>query len=560
MNQSILSDRPWFKYWPPKLPKSLDYPEVPLFNIVEVSSQRYPNKTAIIYYGNRITYRELWEIILRFSAFLHNELKVRKGDRIAVFMPNSIQWVIAYFGILRANAILIPINPLLAEDELNYILRDSGSVGVITLSSYLNKVLKAKENTHVKWVIAGKFKDYLPEKPEIKVHPLMQKEPELSDDVIPWKETLRNNYTPPSVEVRAEDIAVIPYTSGTTGVPKGCIHTHSTIWSTILGSVIWNTLAPSAVTLSSLPVFHVTGFVHSLNAPLYVGSTIVLLTIWDREAALDAIEKYKVTHWTNISTMVVDLLATPGVEKRNLSSLMLVGGGGAPMPEAVARKLKELTGLDYIEGYGLTETMSQTHVNPPQRPKLQCLGIPHFGVDALIIDPSTGEVLPPNREGEIIVRCPSLFKGYWNNEEETRKSFITVNGLEYFRTGDLGYMDEEGYFFILDRIKRMINRSGYKVWPTKVENKLYQHPAVLEACVVATPDPRTNEEVKAYIVLKPEYKGKISAEEIREWCKQHMSAYEYPRVIEFVDSLPKSGSGKILWRILQEKEKGISNK
>jgi len=475
-------------------------------------------------------------------------------------MPNSIQWVIAYFGILRANAILIPINPLLAEDELNYILRDSGSVGVITLSSYLNKVLKAKENTHVKWVIAGKFKDYLPEKPEIKVHPLMQKEPELSDDVIPWKETLRNNYTPPSVEVRAEDIAVIPYTSGTTGVPKGCIHTHSTIWPTILGSVIWNTLAPSAVTLSSLPVFHVTGFVHSLNAPLYVGSTIVLLTIWDREAALDAIEKYKVTHWTNISTMVVDLLATPGVEKRNLSSLMLVGGGGAPMPEAVARKLKELTGLDYIEGYGLTETMSQTHVNPPQRPKLQCLGIPHFGVDALIIDPSTGEVLPPNREGEIIVRCPSLFKGYWNNEEETRKSFITVNGLEYFRTGDLGYMDEEGYFFILDRIKRMINRAGYKVWPTKVENKLYQHPAVLEACVVATPDPRTNEEVKAYIVLKPEYKGKISAEEIREWCKQHMSAYEYPRVIEFVDSLPKSGSGKILWRILQEKEKGISNK
>lgn len=428
------------------------------------------------------------------------------------------------------------------------------------MSSYLNKVLKAKENTHVKWVIAGKFKDYLPEKPEIKVHPLMQKEPELSDDVIPWKETLRNNYTPPSVEVRAEDIAVIPYTSGTTGVPKGCIHTHSTIWPTILGSVIWNTLAPSAVTLSSLPVFHVTGFVHSLNAPLYVGSTMVLLTIWDREAALDAIEKYKVTHWTNISTMVVDLLATPGVEKRNLSSLMLVGGGGAPMPEAVARKLKELTGLDYIEGYGLTETMSQTHVNPPQRPKLQCLGIPHFGVDALIIDPSTGEVLPPNREGEIIVRCPSLFKGYWNNEEETRKSFITINGLEYFRTGDLGYMDEEGYFFILDRIKRMINRAGYKVWPTKVENKLYQHPAVLEACVVATPDPRTNEEVKAYIVLKPEYKGKIGAEEIREWCKQHMSAYEYPRVIEFVDSLPKSGSGKILWRILQEKEKGISNK
>ncbi|QXJ34788.1 long-chain fatty acid--CoA ligase [Saccharolobus shibatae] len=560
MNQSVPSDRPWFKYWPSKLPKTLDYPEVPLFNIIEVSSQRYPNKIAVIYYGNRITYRELWESIIRFSSFLSNELKVKKGDRIAIFMPNSVQWIIAYFGILRANAILVPINPLLAEDEINYILRDSGSVGVVTLSSYLSKVIKAKENSQVKWVIAGRFKDYLPEQPEIRVHPLMQREPELSGDAIYWKETLRNNYNPPPVEVNAEDIAVIPYTSGTTGVPKGCVHTHSTIWPTVLGSVVWNMLTPSAVVLSSLPIFHVTGFVHSVNAPLYTGSTMVLLSIWDREAALDAIEKYKVTHWTNISTMVVDLLATPGIEKRDLSSLILVGGGGAPMPEAVAKRLKELTGLDYVEGYGLTETMSQTHVNPPQRPKLQCLGIPHFGVDALIIDPSTGEVLPPNREGEIVVRCPSLFKGYWNKEEETRKSFITVNGLEYFRTGDLGYMDEEGYFFIMDRIKRMINRAGYKVWPTKVENKLYQHPAVLEACVVATPDPRTNEEVKAYIVLKSEYKGKITAEEIREWCKQHMSAYEYPRVIEFVDSLPKSGSGKILWRVLQEKEKGITNK
>lgn len=238
MNQSILYDRPWFKYWPPRLPKTLDYPKVPLFNIVEVSSQRYPNKTAIIYYGNRITYKELWESIIKFSAFLSNKLGVRKGDRIALFMPNSIQWIIAYFGILRANAILVPINPLLAEDELNYILKDSGSVGVVTLSSYLSKVMKAKENTQVKWVIAGRFKDYLPDNPEIKVHPLMLREPELSNDVIPWKETLRNNYTPPSVEVDAEDIAVIPYTSGTTGVPKGCIHTHSTIWPTILGSVI----------------------------------------------------------------------------------------------------------------------------------------------------------------------------------------------------------------------------------------------------------------------------------------------------------------------------------
>ena len=550
-----MMERPWFKYWPSRLPKTLDYPKVPLTDIIETSARRYPDKTAVIYYGNKFSYRDLLESTIRFSSFLVNELGVKKGDRIAVFMPNSVQWIIAYFGILRANAILVPINPLIADDELNYILRDSGSIGVVTLSSYLPKVIKAKENTNVKFIIAGKFRDYLPSIPEIRIHPLMQKEPEIEGDVIKWNEAISYKQSPPAIEVTPDDIAVIPYTSGTTGFPKGCIHTHSTIWPTVLGSVVWNMLTPSSVVLTSLPVFHVTGFVHSLNAPLYAGATMVLMSIWDREAAVDAIEKYKVTHWTNIATMVIDLLALPGIEKRNLSSLMLIGGGGAAMPEAVAKKLKELTGLDYIEGYGLTETMSQTHVNPPDRPKPQCLGIPHFGVDALIIDPSTGEVLPPNKEGEIVVRCPSLFKGYWNKEEETRKSFITINGMEYFRTGDLGYMDEEGYFFIVDRIKRMINRAGYKVWPTKVENKLYQHPAVLEACVVATPDPRVGEEVKAYIVLRPEYKGKITPEEIKEWCRQHMSAYEYPRIIEFVDSLPKSGSGKILWRVLQEREK-----
>ncbi|TRM83688.1 long-chain fatty acid--CoA ligase [Sulfolobus sp. A20-N-F6] len=547
-------NRPWFKFWPSKLPKTLDYPRVPLFNIVEVSAQRYPDKPAIIYYGNRITYKKLWEDISSFSSFLHNDLGIRKGDRVAIFMPNSVQWIISYFGILRANAIMVPINPLISEDELNYILRDSGSVAIVTLSSYLSKVLKAKENTNIKYIIVGKFKDYLPPNPEIKVHPLMQKEPEIEGDVIKWNEAFSEKPLPP-IEVTSDDIAAIPYTSGTTGFPKGCIHTHSTIWPTVLGSVVWNMLTPSSVALASLPIFHVTGFVHSLNAPLYIGGTIVLMSIWDKESAIEAIKKYGVTHWTNISTMVVDLLTVQGIEKRDLSSLILVGGGGASMPEAVAKKLKELTGLDYIEGYGLTETMSQTHVNPPDRPKLQCLGIPHFGVDALIVDPSTGEVLPPNKEGEIVVRCPSLFKGYWNKDEETRKAFITINGIEYFRTGDLGYMDEEGYFFIVDRIKRMINRGGYKVWPTKVENKLYQHPAVLEACVVSTPDPRLGEEVKAYIVLKPDYKGKITQEDIREWCKQHMNAYEYPRIIEFVESLPKSGSGKILWRVLQEKEK-----
>lgn len=282
---------------------------------------------------------------------------------------------------------------------------------------------------------------------------------------------------------------------------------------------------------------------------------MVLITRWDRRTAIEAIEKYRCTHWVNITTMVVDMLSDPDIANRDLSSLLVIGGGGAPMPAAVAEKLSKLTGLRYIEGYGLTETISQTHLNPPQNPKLQCLGIPDFGVDALIVDIETGKPLPPKEEGEIVVSGPEVFKGYWNKPEETEKAFIEIEGRKYFRTGDLGYMDEDGYFFIVDRIKRMINRSGFKVWPAEVEAVLYKHPAVKEVCVIGVPDERVVEEVKAFIVLNPEYKGKITEKEIIEWAKQQMAAYKYPRIVEFVDELPKSGAGKILWRVLQEKER-----
>jgi len=207
-----------------------------------------------------------------------------------------------------------------------------------------------------------------------------------------------------------------------------------------------------------------------------------------------------------------------------------------------------------MERYGLTETISQTHMNPPDRAKLQCLGIPDFGVDAMIIDPDTGEPLPAHEKGELVVRGPEVFKGYWNKPKETEKAFIEINGEKWFRTGDLCYMDEEGYFFIVDRIKRMINRAGFKVWPTEVESVLYQHPAIREVCVICVPDDRVGEEVKAYVVLEPEYKGKVSADEIIAWSKERMAAYKYPRKVEFVDELPKSGAGKILWRVLQERE------
>jgi fatty-acyl-CoA synthase len=306
--------------------------------------------------------------------------------------------------------------------------------------------------------------------------------------------------------------------------------------------------------LATLPLFHVTGMQHSMNAPIFSGSTIVLMTRWNRDLAAQLVERYQCTHWVNISTMVVDFLANPNITQYRLDSLASIGGGGAPLSQAVGEKLFQLLSIKYAEGYGLSETISQTHFNPPERPKLQCMGIPSFDVDARIVDPETLEELGPYQEGEVIVHGPQVFKGYWNRPEETEKAFVTLDGKRFFRTGDIAKYDEEGYFFIVDRIKRMINAAGFKVWPTEVESILYKHPAVKEACVIGVPDERRGETVKAFVVLHDHAKGTVTEEAIIEWAKGQMAAYKYPRIVQFMDRLPLSGSGKILWRKLQEEE------
>ncbi len=544
-----MKNRPWFKFYPAGLTYTLDYPRVPLFEFLETSAKRYPEKTAVIFYGRRITFSELLDMSERFATFLHSA-GIRKGDRVAIYMQNSPQWIISYFGILRANAVVVPVNPMLIERELEYIISDSECKLIVTTSELYSRLQPVAEKLDI---VCGHLADFIPEEPDIPV-PDFAKMRYSTEGAIAWEETMKSR-DPPEVEVGSDDVAMIPYTAGTTGLPKGCIHTHATAISNAVGAAYWERVTPASVHLATLPYFHVTGLVHSLLSPIYTSSTIVLLTRWDREAALQAIEKYRCTHWINITTMLVDLLAHPNIDQRDLSSLRMVGGGGAPMPEAIAERFEEITGIKYMEGYGLTETISQTHMNPPDRPKLRCLGIPDFGVDALIIDPITGEVLPAGEKGELVVKGPEVFKGYWKKPEETEKAFIEINGERYFRTGDLCYMDEDGFFFIADRIKRMINRAGFKVWPAEVEAILYKHQAIKEVCVVGTPDARVGEEVKAYIVLKEEFKGKVSENEIVRWAKGQMAAYKYPRKIEFVEELPKSGAGKILWRILQEKEK-----
>jgi fatty-acyl-CoA synthase len=546
-------------FWPNRLPKTLVYPEVPLFRLLETAAEFYHQKAAINYYGNEISYLRLASEINSLAGAL-SEKGIKKGDRVALYMQNTPQYIISFYAVMRANAVVVPVNPMNNEKELDFIINDAGASALITTTDLAPVAEAVKDAAGLKFIIAGRYTDYLPDNPALPAPGPMQQAPQCPDSCMAWNDVIKKQTPAPEILVTSADMCLLPYTSGSTGKPKGCIHTHRTVMSNLVSAYYWLTNTTSSVHLSVLPFFHVTGLIHSMLAPLYAGATLVLLTRWDRKAALDAIEKYKVTHWVNISTMVVDLLSDPDISDRRLDSLVVVGGGGAPLPEAIGNRLNKLTGLSYVEGYGLTETISQTHFNPPDRPKMQCIGIPDFGVDARIMDVESQILLGPGKPGELIINGPEVFEGYWNRDEDTKDAFIEINGKKFFRTGDICTMDEEGYFFIVDRTKRMINAAGFKVWPAEVENSLYAHPAVLEACVVGVPDPVRVEEVRAYIVPKDEYKTNISEQDIIEWSKTQMAAYKYPRQIRFVDSLPKGATGKTLWRKVQEDARAEFNK
>ena len=545
-----------FKFWPDRLSKTLTTPKTTVYDNLVTTVDRYPDKVAMYYYGKEITYRSLLDEVEKLGGYMEHELGVKEKNNVLLFMQNSPQFLVSLFAILRLRAVAVPINPMSVTDELKYYVQDADINHALVGYELLSKIQPLIEEELLDHVIVTAYSTYVDEEKALDELPEELKITfDFIEGVISWSEAVNYSSLASTYRGEYEDVAMIPYTSGTTGKPKGCIHTNGTIQSNILGSYYWMNMTPDSVILTTLPLFHVTGLIHSALAPIYAGSEMVLLTRWDRDYATKSIETYGVTHWINISTMVIDFLANDELGKYNLSSLQLIGGGGAPLPEAVGEKLYEATGLHYVEGYGLTEMMSHTHFNPPHRPKLQCLGIPAFGVDARIIDLDTCKELGAGEEGELVVNAPQMFKGYFKKEAETKESFIELDGKNFFRTGDIVKMDEEGYFFIVDRLKRMINAAGFKVWPTEVESVLYRHPAISQACVISAPDSVRGETVKAVVTLNPEYIGEISEEEVINWTKERLSSYKYPRIVEFRDSLPMTSSGKILWRELQDEEK-----
>ncbi|MBL0920278.1 MAG: long-chain fatty acid--CoA ligase [Hydrogenophaga sp.] len=555
--------RAHLRVWPRRLPHTLHPPATSLWRNLEVSAMRYPDKAALVFFDRLTTYADLLMQAERLAAHLRAQ-GVQDGDRVIVYMQNCPQWIVAYYAVLRANAVVVPVNPMNKADELGHYLTDPDARVAVCAADLAGELVKANAGVPVaerlRHLVVTHYNDAIG--PQAEVPPAWQawlgtrhETPVLEGaSVCTWAEALACAGPLPAHNRGPDDLAVLPYTSGTTGLPKGCMHPHRTLMHNAVASGFWGNSTPEAVSLLVVPLFHITGMVTGMHAGIYGGSTLVLMPRWDRELAGRLISRWRVTHWTNIPTMVIDLLASPSFEQYDLTSLVYIGGGGAAMPQAVAQRLLEQFGLRYAEGYGLTETAAPSHSNPPDAPKQQCLGIPFMSTDARVVDPETLRELPMGEAGEIVIHGPMVFDGYWKRPEATAAAFVEIDGKRFFRSGDLGRVDEEGYFFITDRLKRMINASGFKVWPAEVEALMFRHPAIAEACVIATHDAYRGESVKAVVVLRADARGKTSEADILAWCREHMAVYKAPREVAFVDALPKSGSGKVMWRWLQEQE------
>ncbi|MFO1319562.1 MAG: long-chain fatty acid--CoA ligase [Burkholderiales bacterium] len=545
-----------FAHWPKALPRSLEAPHTALHYNLEVSAHRYPDRPMTIFYDTPLTYARAWAEARALAGFLQQHCRVKRGDRVLMYLQNCPQFILAFYGILRADAMVVPVNPMNLAEELRHYATNADATTILCGQERFEQVRPLLDDGTVTHAIVVAYSDYATAATDLPLPEAVSapRLPIAGAGITLWSDAVGAGCVPAPGEAGPEDLCVMPYTSGTTGLPKGCIHTHGTAMMTAVAGAAWMRHIPDSVSLSTLPNFHVTGMQSSMNGPIFLGGTIVMMQRWDRDTAARLIERYSVNTWTNIATMAIDFLSNPSLADYRLTSLVRIGGGGAAMPEAVAQRLHDMLGLDYIEGYGLSETIAPTHINPPDRPKKQCLGIPIFDTEARVIDPTTFAVLGPNEVGEIVVSGPQVFKGYWKSEAATAAAFLELEGRRFFRTGDLGRYDDDGYFFITDRLKRMINASGFKVWPAEVEALLYRHPDIQEACVISTPDATRGETVKAVVVLRDGHEAAVTPDDIVAWSRQYMAAYKIPRVVEFARSLPRSGTGKVQWRALQEAE------
>ncbi|WP_339172424.1 long-chain-fatty-acid--CoA ligase [Solibacillus sp. FSL R5-0691] len=554
-----MTEKVWLASYPKEVPHSIELPEIPVHQFLTEAFESMPNKVAIHFMGRELTYKELYESALKFANYLRS-LGVEKGDRVAIMLPNCPQAVIAYYGTMYAGGVVVQTNPLYTERELQYQMADSGAKVILVMDILYPRAMKILHETNIENVIVSGIKDYLPF-PKNLVYPFIQKKQygfsvkvEHSGTNHLFTEIMKMAKTD-KIEQDFDfenDLALLQYTGGTTGYPKGVMLTHKNLIANTLMCDAWMYKCKKGeeTILGILPFFHVYGMTTVLILSVMQQGKMVLLPKFDAEQALKTIDKQKPTLFPGAPTMYIGLLNHPDLAKYDLSSIKACLSGSAALPLEVQEKFEALTGGRLVEGYGLTETSPVTHANPIWDHRINgSIGLPWPNTEAVILRSGEAEVLPVGEIGEIAVKGPQVMKGYWNRPEETAMTF--TDG--WFLTGDLGYMDEKGYFYVVDRKKDMIIAGGFNIYPREVEEVLYEHEAIQECVVAGIPDPYRGETVKAYIVLK---EGKsVTDKELNEYCRKNLAAYKVPRFYEFRQELPKTAVGKILRRTLIEEEK-----
>ncbi len=549
-------DKPWLKNYDEFVPEHIDYDEITLSEMFENSVEMFPEKDALIFQGYRMTFREMKECVNKFAACL-TEFGIRKGDAVAVLLPNMIPTVIAYYGIMKIGAVAVMNNPLYSDPELEYQFNDSGAKILVSMDLLANRMIDLREKTSIKQIIYTGMGDYLPFPLKL-IFPLVAKKKGLASDVkmapevYSWKYCMTKfNADPPRVEVKWDDPAAYQYTGGTTGVSKGAILTHKNLGSMVQMYEKWFGVEKgSQIAMASPPIFHVLGMSAAMNLPMYMGFTDVLIPKPQPKELLEAVRKYRPTMSPLVPTMYIGMLDHPDLRKTDMTCFNLITSGASSLPEEILTKFKELTGVEINEGYGMTETSPQTHLNPMKgKKKPGSIGLPYPDTEVKIVDLETGEEeLPAGKEGEMIFKGPQVTSGYLNKPEETAKSIRDG----WLFSGDIAYMDDDGYFYIVDRKKDLIISGGYNIYPRDIEEVFFRHPKVLKVAAIGIPDTKRGENVKVFVVLKD---GESATEdEFKSYCKNKLAKYKWPAEVEIRAALPESNVGKILKKELRKEE------
>lgn len=549
-------DRPWHKHYPTEIPTSIQYDEKPLYSFLLESGEKFKEKKALHFLGKELTFGELLSKSKQMASFLQSK-GLKKGDRVASMLPNTPQAVITYYGALLAGGVVVQVNPLYTERELLYQVKDSGAKFIICLDILLPRVSKVREKSDLEHVIVTRIADYLPF-PKNLIYPFIQKRQynmavkvEETNDTHVWKNIFENaseDYE--KIEINPmEDLALLQYTGGTTGQPKGVMLTHHNLVANVQMCAAWmyKLEENKEVVLGVLPFFHVYGMTTVMNLSIMYGSTMILLPKFEVEDVLKTIQKHRPTLFPGAPTIYIGLLNHPEIEKYDLSSIKACISGSASLPLEVQEQFEKITGGKLVEGYGLTETSPVTHANFIWDKRINgSIGVPWPDTDAMIVKEGTLEPLPIGEIGEIAVKGPQIMSGYWNRDEDTKETL--KDG--WLLTGDMGRMDEDGFFYVVDRKKDMIIAGGFNIYPREVEEILYEHPGIQEVAVVGVPDSYRGETVKAFIVPK---KGiTLDEKQLNEYCREYLASYKVPRIYEFREELPKTIIGKVLKRQLVE--------